>query len=118
MSLDNDTHELLSLLAYTYLENNHPEKAAPLLQALHALGITTQKEQTMLALALLRCGKAESSLNHLNEQALNGKVDATYYLVRSQTLHALDRRAEAKTAMQTYVRLRSTTPTPTTIDLL
>lgn len=110
MSLNSDAHELISLLAYMHLENNHPEKTVILLQALQALGIATHEEKTMLALALLRNEKPDVALNQLNQQALNGTVDAPYHLVRAQTLHALGRLAEAKTAMQTYLRTRGTIP--------
>lgn len=109
MPFDNDAHELLSLLAYIYLEHNRPEKSVILLQTLHAIGMANPREQTMLALALLRIGKAEVALTRLDELALHGTVDAPYHLVRSQALHALDRKVEARASMQTYLRTRGVT---------
>lgn len=106
MPLDQDAHELLGLLAYIHLEHNRPEKSVILLQTLHAIGLATSREQTMLALALLRVGKPDIAMTRLDELALHGTVDAPYHLVRSQTLHALNRKAEARSAMQAYLRLR------------
>lgn len=39
MPLTPDARELLSLLAYVYLENNRPEKTAVVLNALRTLGL-------------------------------------------------------------------------------
>jgi len=109
MLINNDTHNLLSLLAYVHLEHNSPEKTITLLQALFVLGISTPQEKTMLSLALLQNGEAENALTQLEEQALHNPVDASFHLVRAQVLHALDRRNEASIAMQTYLHSRETT---------
>jgi len=108
MSLSSDAHELLGLLAYIYLEHNRPEKTAILLQALHSLALATPREQTMLALSLLRTDKPQAALDVLDRLALNDLQDATCHLIRSQALHALNRRIEAQASMQTYLRLRTT----------
>lgn len=107
MPLSSDAHELLGLLAYVYLEHNRPEKSAVLLQALHSLGLATPREQMMLALSLLRTGKPGAALDTLDRLALNGLQDAPCHLIRSQALHALHRRTDARTSMQTYLRLRA-----------
>jgi predicted Zn-dependent protease len=107
MPFTNDAHELLGLLAYIHLEHHRPEKSIVLLQALHALGVSTPKEETTLALSLLQAGKPEAALNRLDQLALNGVSDAACHLIRSQALHALDRQAEARAAMRAYLRARA-----------
>ena len=109
MPLNSDAHELLGLLAYIYLEHNRPGKSAILLQALHSLGLATPREQITLALSLLRSGKPQAALEALDRLALNGLQNAPCHLIRSQALHALDRRVEAQASMQTYLRLRANT---------
>lgn len=106
MPLSTDAHELLGLLAHLYLENHRPEKSVVLLQALNAVGLASHRDQATLALSLLRANKPEAAMNMLDQLALNGAVDAPFHLIRSQALHALDRKAEAQVAMQAYIRLR------------
>lgn len=106
MSLSTDAHELLGLLAHLYLENNRPEKSVILLQALDAVGLASRRDNVTLALSLLRTNKPEAAMDVLDRLALNGAVDAPFHLIRSQTLHALDRDAEAHAAMQAYISLR------------
>ena len=107
MPISHDAHELLGLLAYIYLEHNRPDKSVILLQALDAIGFASSREQTTLALALLRTGKPDVALTVLDRLALNGIQDAPCYLIRSQALHALQRPVEAQTSMQTYLRQRA-----------
>ena len=107
MSISHDAHELLGLLAYIYLEHSHPEKSITLLQALQEMHLANPQEQTMLALALLRTGKPDAALDVLDRLALDGIQDAPCHLIRSQVLHALDRKSEAQTAMRAYLRLRA-----------
>lgn len=106
-ALSPDSIELLGLLAYIYLENNRPEKAAVLLSALETLGVADSRRRLSLALAQLRSGKPESAAATLERAALRGEVDAPFHLVRAQALLALDRRAEAAAAMRAYVALRA-----------
>src|SRR5690606_14034344 len=72
MPLKHEARELLSLLAYVYLENNRPEKTAVLLNALRALGLAGTRELATLALAQLRAGKAEAALSTLEALAMQG----------------------------------------------
>lgn len=109
MSLTPDARELLSLLAYVYLENNRPEKSAVLLNALRTLGLADNRQLATLALAQLRAGKSEAALATLDLLAMQGGIDASFHLIRSQALLALERRDEAAAAMRAYVALR---PTP------
>lgn len=105
-TLSDDARQLLSLLAYIYLENNRPEKSAVLLSALDALGQADTRARATLALAQLRAGKPETALTTLDGLAMAGAVDAVFHLIRAQTLLALERRDEAAAAMRAYVALR------------
>lgn len=53
MPLPPEARELLSLLAYVYLENNRPEKTAVVLRALQTLGLADARQLATLALAQL-----------------------------------------------------------------
>lgn len=106
MPLTPDARELLSLLAYVYLENNRPEKSAVLLNALRTLGLADNRQLATLALAQLRAGKSEAALATLDLLAMQGGVGASFHLIRSQALLALERRDEAAAAMRAYVALR------------
>lgn len=106
MPLTSDARELLSLLAYVYLENNRPEKSAVLLNALRTLGLADNRQLATLALAQLRAGKSEAALSTLDLLAMQGGVDASFHLIRSQALLVLERRDEAAAAMRAYVALR------------
>ncbi len=106
MPLTPDARELLSLLAYVYLENNRPEKSAVLLNALRTLDLADNRQLATLALAQLRAGKSEAALATLDLLAMQGGIDASFHLIRSQALLALERRDEAAAAMRAYVALR------------
>lgn len=98
---------LLDLLAYIYLENDRPEKAATLLAALETLGQANARQRIALAWAQLRCGKPAAALDTLDQVALQGDMGIAFHLVRAQTLVALDRTVEANAAMQAYIKLRA-----------
>lgn len=106
MVLSPDARELLGLLAYVLLENDRPEKAAVLLQAMEALKIAGHRELATLALAQLRSGKPDIALDTLDRLALAGGIDAPFHLIRSQALQALGRSEEAAAAMRAYLDLR------------
>ena len=106
MPLPPDARELLSLLAYVYLENNRPEKTAVVLNALRTLGQADARQLATLALAQLRAGKPDAALSTLDQLAMQGGVDAPFHLIRSLALLALERRDEAAAAMRAYVALR------------
>lgn len=109
--LSSDALALLDLLAYIYLENNRPEKAVVVLNAISVLGQADARALTLLALALLRSGKPEKALSTLERVAMSGGVNAIFHLVRAQALLALGRTEESMAAMQAYVALRSAAPT-------
>lgn len=98
---------LLDLLAYIYLENDRPEKAAVLLAALDELGLADARQRISLALAQLRAGKPESALGTLDKVALQGGMGTAFHLVRAQALAALGRLPEAEAAMRAYINMRA-----------
>jgi len=107
--------ELMDLLAFVYLQNGLPDKAAVLLAARNIL--TPDDPRTLLALALaqVRSAKPQRALNTLEQLALLGAMDAPFHLVRAQALQALDRRDEAAGAMRAFVALRNPAePSPET----
>ena len=104
--------ELMDLLAFVYLQNGLPDKAAVLLAARNIL--TPDDPRTLLALALaqVRSAKPQRALNTMEQLALLGAMDAPFHLVRAQALQALDRRDEAAGAMRAFVALRNNTAEP------
>jgi len=109
--LSSDALELLGLLAYIYLENNRPEKAVVVLNAISVLGQADTRSLTLLALAQLRSGKPDTALSTLERVAMSGGINAVFHLVRAQALLALGRTEESTAAMQAYVALRTAAPT-------
>lgn len=101
-----DQQNFLQLLAYVYLQNARPDKAAVVLAALDALAPGQRKVLCALALAQVRSNKAQRALETLDKLALAGGVDATFHLLRAQALGALERKAESAAAMNTYLQLR------------
>ncbi len=101
--------ELMDLLAYVYLQNRLPDKAAVLLAARNVLAPDDPRALLALALAQVRSAKPQRALNTLEQLALLGAMDAPFHLVRAQALQALDRRDEAASAMRAFVALRNRT---------
>jgi Flp pilus assembly protein TadD len=101
-----DQQNFLQLLAYVYLQNARPDKAAVVLAALDTVAPGQRKVLCSLALAQVRSGKAQRALDTLDRLALAGGVDATFHLLRAQALGSLERQAEAAAAMQTYLQMR------------
>lgn len=100
--------ELMDLLAFVYLQNGLPDKAAVLLAARNILAPEDARALLSLALAQVRSAKPQRALNTLEQLALLGAMDASFHLVRAQALHALGRRDEAAGAMRAFVALRNT----------
>lgn len=107
MVLSDDAHQLIGVLAYVYLQNNRPDRAEILLQALRITGHANTQDLTTLALSSLRAGKPEASLETLDALAMQGEVGAPFHLIRAQALNAVHRRSEAQAAMRAYVESRS-----------
>ena len=107
--------ELMDLLAFVYLQNGLPDKAAVLLAARNLLAPEDPRALLSLALAQVRSAKPQRALNTLEQLALLGAMDASFHLVRAQALHALDRRDEAAAAMRAFVAQRNAAePNPET----
>lgn len=104
--------ELLDLLAYVHLQNNQPGKAAVLLAARDVLVPGDTRVVLTLALAQLRSGRPRRALDTLDRLALAGAMDAPFHLVRAQALQALERPAEAASAMRAYVAQRAADGAP------
>lgn len=101
------THiEFMDLLAYVYLQNSLPEKAAVLLAARDVLAPDDPGSLLMLAVALVRASKPERALDALDRLALLGVLTPEFHLVRAQALQALNRRDEAAGAMHAYMEQR------------
>lgn len=104
--LNAETRELVLLLAFVYLENNRPEKATALLDALQALSTADGRARCTLALSQLRSGKPALALSTLDALAMSGPPNAVFHLIRAECLNALNRHDEAAAAMRAYVALR------------
>lgn len=98
--------ELMDLLAYIYLQNALPDKAAVLVAARDLLEPDDPRALLMLAVAQVRSAKPQRALNTLDRLALLGAMDATFHLVRAQALQAVDRKDDAASAMRAYVAMR------------
>lgn len=105
--MGDEAQSFMILLAYVFLQNARPDRAAVLLAALDCLVPGQSRVLRALALAQVRSGKAQRALDTLDRLALAGGVDAAFHLLRAQALSALDRREEAVAAMRAHVQLRA-----------
>jgi len=99
--------EFLDLLAYIYLQHGLPDKAAVVLTARDLLAPDDARVLLSLALARVRSAKPERALQTLERLAMLGAMGAEFHLVRAQALQALQRHAEAASAMRAYVALQA-----------
>lgn len=112
--------DLMDLLAFVYLTNGLPDKAAVLLAARNVVVPDDPRTLLALALAQLRSAKPQRALDTLDRLALTGAISASFHLVRAQALHALGRTDEAASAMRAFVSQRNdsgssvNTPLPAT----
>ncbi len=97
--------EFMDLLAYIYLQHGLPDKAAVLLSARDLLVPDDARALLTLALALVRSAKPGKALETLERLAMLGAMRAEFHLVRAQALQALERHAEAASAMRAYVAM-------------
>lgn len=104
--------QLLELLAFLFLENNRPDKAAILFEAMDALGQAEPRHLAGLALARLRAGDPAAALKLLDRMARQGSVDTAFHLIRAQALLALDRHEEAAVAMRAHIAGAHSNPEP------
>ena len=99
--------DLMDLLAFVYLTNGLPDKAAVLLAARNVVVPDDPRTLLALALAQLRSTKPQRALDTLDRLALTGAISASFHLVRAQALHALGRTDEAASAMRAFVSQRN-----------
>ncbi|WP_374608477.1 hypothetical protein [Diaphorobacter nitroreducens] len=97
--MDEQQKNLVMLLAWAWLRNARPQKAATLLAALDVVAPGQRQVQRMLALALVRGGEPRRALDTLDRMAVTGAADAAFHLLRARALAACDRRIEAGAAM-------------------
>ena len=97
----------MDLLAFVYLTNGLPDKAAVLLAARNVVVPDDPRTLLALALAQLRSAKPQRALDTLDRLALTGAISASFHLVRAQALHALGRTDEAASAMRAFVSQRN-----------
>lgn len=97
--------EFMDLLAYIYLQHGLPDKAAVLLLARDLLEPDDTRVLLTLALAQVRSAKPGKALQTLERLAILGAMSADFHLVRAQALQALERHAEAASAMRAYVAM-------------
>lgn len=97
--------EFMDLLAYIYLQHGLTDKAAVLLLARDLLVPDEPRVLLTLALAQVRSAKPEKALQTLERLTILGAMNADFHLVRAQALQALQRHAEAASAMRAYVAM-------------
>lgn len=104
--MDEQEKSLVLLLAWAWLRNARPQKAATLLAALDVVAPGQRQVLRTLALALVRSGEPQRALDTLERMAVTGRADAAYHLLRARALTAADRRAEAAAAMAACLQAR------------
>lgn len=101
-----DACEYLEVLAFTYLQNNRPCKAAALLAAADRLLPLHARALLMLAMAQLRCGEHTLALATLDKIEGQGAPDAALHLLRARILAACGRLDESRAAMRAFLAAR------------
>lgn len=104
--------QVLSQLAYLYLLQGYSERAVVVYAGLLVLQPREVRHLRGLALACSRAGQHDKALAALDQLALQGAVDATFYSLRARVLTDLGRDAEARAAMRTCVQLKAGSKSP------
>lgn len=104
--MDPNPSSALSILAFALMQNGRAAKAVILLEALDQLEPGQVATLQALAAAQVRSGKPEQALDTLDRLAMAGGAGPLFLLLRAQALAALDRAAEATTAMQSFLQSR------------
>lgn len=99
--------QVLSQLAYLYLLQGYSERAIVVYAGLLVLQPREIRHLRGLALACSRAGQHDKALAALDQLALQGSVDATFYSLRARVLTDLGRDAEARAAMRTCLQLKT-----------
>lgn len=101
-----DERQALALLAHVLMHGGRADKAEALLDGMDALQPAEPAILRALAVAQVRAGHAQASLQTLERLALLGEEPALLALLRAQALAAGGRREEAEAAMAEFLRLR------------
>lgn len=104
--VESEQRELLEVLAYFYLQQSRPERAATLYGALAALYPADVRLRMALACSQIRAGQANIALDELDRLVEAGHIDAGVHLLRAQALVRLGRDSEAARAMDAFVAMR------------
>jgi len=107
MSVSAREVQVLSQLGYLYLLQGYAERAQVVYAGLLVLQPREIRHLRGLALACSRAGQHDKALAALDQLALQGAVDATFYSLRARVLTDLGRDAEARAAMRTSVQLKT-----------
>lgn len=107
MALSVRETQVLSQLAYMYLNQGFTERACLLYAALHLLQPEAPQHVRGIAVSNARAGRPDRALAALDLLALRGEVDAPYYSLRARVLGSLKRPDEAQAAMRSYLGLRA-----------
>ena len=107
MSVSAREVQVLSQLGYLYLLQGYAERALVVYAGLLVLQPREVRHLRGLALACSRAGQHDKALAALDQLALQGAVDATFYSLRARVLTDLGRDAEARAAMRTSVQLKT-----------
>ncbi len=105
-TMDEQEKNLVMLLAWAWLQNARPQKAATLLAALDVVAPGQRQVLRTLALALVRSDEPQRALDTLDRMAVTGPADAAWHLLRARALAACERREEAGAAMAACLRAR------------
>ena len=101
-----EDRQALSLLAFVLLQNDRPEKAVALLDALDAAQPSHPPTLQTLAVAQLRSGKPENALQTIDRLSILDAPLPLLDLLRAQALVAAGRHSEAEAAMAQFLQKR------------
>jgi Flp pilus assembly protein TadD len=110
MTISTRETQVLSQLAYLYLLQGYHERAGILYAGLRVLEPDVAHHLRGLALSRARAGQSDQALEALDQLALSGAVDATFYSLRARVLSDLGRLSEAQAAMRTCLSIKSSRP--------
>jgi predicted Zn-dependent protease len=105
LTLSESSRDFIELLAFIYLQHHRADDAAVLLELLAYAGGDVRLKGAA-ALAQLRANHPEKALRTIESLSLPDQLSPECQLLRAQSLFALDRQAEAASAMQAFVTAR------------
>lgn len=105
MILSSQQQDLLLLTGWLHLQYGHADRATTLLAALLQLYPTHQAGRRMLLVSLLKLGRGEEALAHVEQLVAEGEADGALWLCRSRACQLAGRLDEARFAYQHYLEL-------------